>query len=124
VGASFYFDMYSYMVDQTNYTYYYSPTYVPYTNNYSNQYNDTSCYSGSCYYYNYSYGGPAAVSAMFQFTSFFNGTFNSSHHYVLYFNFYGSTSASAYGYRSAVGFSMLNLRNGATPTRLTSVAIV
>jgi len=124
VDSNFYFDFYTYLEDQTNFTYYGSTTYVPYTSNYSTQYNDTTCYSGTCYYSNSSYGSPASASALFGYTAYFNGTFNTSHHYVLYFNFYASTYASAHGYRSAVAFSMFNLRNGATPTRLNSIAIV
>lgn len=114
-----YFDMYLY--DKTSGYYIGSSYYSVY--NSSSQYNDTNCYSGSCSYYNNSYGSPASLSVNMPFVGYMNTTYNSSHTYVLNAYLYASADANAFGYRSAIATAVVALHNGATLTRLNSIGV-
>jgi len=124
VSAQFDLNMYADLVDQTNGSYFGTSNYFYGIYNYSDQYNDTYCYSGTCHYYNSSYGSPASLSATLPFVWFINGTFNGSHKYNLYLNFWANMYANAQGYGSSIAMASLAMHNGLTPTRLNSIGVV
>jgi hypothetical protein len=124
VQAGFGFGISTYLYDQTNGSYFGASTYFPGVYNYSDQYNSTSCNSGSCYYSNSSSGSSASLSVTMPYRWYFNGTFNGSHTYVLWTYLNAYAYATAAHYRSSVAVATLSLRNGTTLTRLNSIQIV
>lgn len=115
VYAGNYMYAYGYMYD-TNGTYITSGGFLSVVNNYTEVYNDTYCYSGNCYNYNYS---SPTTSASFSGSIMFDELLSpsvalkSTHHYVIITYIYGGTSASVYsspksGYVGSTAAASLN----------------
>jgi hypothetical protein len=114
---------YAYVIDETNGTYSYATNYFP--GAYNSSYNDTYCYSGTCY--QYSYGTPGSFTNSMSFT--WNFTVKSmvkSHVYALWFYFAGYVYASASTYNAVLtgasasaSLNFATLGNGVTLTSVT-----
>jgi len=128
VYADAYIYGYSYLVDTTNGSYFYSPSYWSGVSNYTETYNDTYCYNFNCTSYNSSFGAPGSSAGSTTFTWWFNGTMVKSHHYALVAYVYGAAYVSIYGYPAAgykgsFGSAMLNMGTLGNGAKLTGISV-
>jgi len=105
---------FTYLVDLTNGTYFYPTNYWDY---YNESFNETYCYSGTCYNYTYAF----AYGSLGNVSWFINGTLNKLDSYaiVTYLDAYASAFAESYtatltGASGSASFSMAGGPNKAT----------
>jgi hypothetical protein len=109
---------YSYLLDLTNGTYFYPSNYPTLINLYNYTYNDTYCYSFTCYSYNYSAASPTSSwSGTNTATWWINGTLNHADKYAVETYVYAYAFGEVYNFpkSSAVGsIDMASVGHGLT----------
>jgi len=110
---------FAYLVDTTNGTYFYPTNYWDY---YNESYNETYCYSGTCYLS----AGSFAYGALGNVSWFINGTLNKLDSYaiVTYMYVYASSGAEAYTATLSGGSASASVVLAGGPNKATLSSIV
>jgi hypothetical protein len=115
---------YSYLVDLTNGSYFYSSNYPTLISLSNYTFNDTYCYSFTCYYYNYSYGTPTtSFSGSTTATWWINGTLNHADKYAVETYVYAFVYAGASGFPKSSAAASLDMASGSNGETLTSIVV-
>jgi hypothetical protein len=115
---------YSYLIDLTNGSYFYSSNYPTLIDLYNYSYNDTYCYSFTCYSYNYT--ASSASSSMSGSTSatwWINGTLNHADKYAVETYVYAYVDSYASGFPAGSASSVLDLASSGNGEALSSIVV-
>lgn len=113
-----------YLWDATNNTFVYSSTTFPVHNNYTEDYNYTTCSSNSCTYSNGTTSVKAQSTVNTPFTWYFNSTMVKSHKYWAVISFNGFAYSSVMNYPASTATASLNFGSFGNGFNVTSVTVV
>jgi hypothetical protein len=115
---------YSYLIDLTNGSYFYSSNYPSILYLYNSTYNYTYCYSFTCYSYNYtSVSGTSPMSGSTAATWWINGTLNHADKYAVETYVFMYADAYAQGFPKATASAALDLASSGNGISLTSIVL-
>jgi hypothetical protein len=115
---------FAYMIDLTNGSYFYPSNYPQLFSIYNDTYNDTYCYSFTCYSYNYSYASATtSFSGSSTSTWWINGTLNHADKYAVVTYVDPYVDASSYGYPGASAVAYVDMASTGNGFSLASIVV-